>query len=145
MRSSVIVSILVLCAAGGWVYGFDGGDGSSANPYQISTQAHLESVNSNLSASYILVNDITLAGAYTTAVIAPDTDPNTVEFEGPMFTGSFDGDGHTIAGLTIADANDMTGHYHGLFGFIGQDGVVANVGIINASVAADSRPGPLAG
>ena len=38
------------------VYSFVGGDGSSGDPYEMSTCAHLQNMNTNLSANYKLNN-----------------------------------------------------------------------------------------
>ena len=46
------------------------------------------------------------------------------------FTGSFDGDGHTITGL---DINANTGN-QGMFGYIGMGGVIENFGLVDANV-----------
>ncbi len=61
------------------------------------------------------------------------------------FTGSLDGAGHTISGLTIVDntpvnqldaAGVPTNGWAGLFGFVSQGGVVENLTIAHASVTA---------
>jgi hypothetical protein len=54
------------------------------------------------------------------------------------FTGTFDGLGHTISGLTIA-----RGNYTGLFGVNG--GTIRNVGLLNSSVAGWGEVGALVG
>jgi filamentous hemagglutinin family protein len=54
----------------------------------------------------------------------------------PNFTGLFDGQGQTIANLTIAP-NDSTTHNVGLFGVIGPTGVVRNLNLANVDVTAN--------
>ena len=69
-RCFMVVVAMALC---GSAFGFADGDGSPGNPYQVSTRAHLEAVNDDLAAHYILINDIDLAGVvYSTAVISID-------------------------------------------------------------------------
>ena len=69
--SVILLSILFSTT----VFAFSGGDGTTINPYQISTPLHLEEVNNDLSANYILINNVDLEGiTYNSAIIAPDTD-----------------------------------------------------------------------
>ncbi|AQQ71097.1 Immunoglobulin A1 protease precursor [Limihaloglobus sulfuriphilus] len=120
---------------------FAGGDGTPENPYQISTRQHLEAVNNDLAAHYILINDIDLTGTvYTQAVIAPDTDPETGGFQGTEFTGSFDGSYYVIYNFEV-DVNN----YCGLFSRINTVGSVVNIGLENISVKGLSQVGGLVG
>ena len=54
----------------------------------------------------------------------------------PNFTGVFDGQGQTIANLTITP-NDSTTHNVGLFGVIGTSGVVRDLNLANVNVTAN--------
>ncbi len=58
------------------------------------------------------------------------------------FTGTFNGLGHTISGLTI---NRSSTNYVGLFGYIGSGGSVSNVGMVGGSVRGTSYVGGLVG
>ena len=60
----------------------------------------------------------------------------------PWFTGTFDGNGHTIANLRIVrrTTNDV-----GLFGRIARLGEVRNLGLVATDVTGDDRTGGLAG
>ena len=69
---------------------FAGGDGTLANPYQIETETHLINIGSNLNSHFILIDDITLTAPWTP--LGSSATP---------FTGSLNGDGHTIYGLSI--------------------------------------------
>ena len=62
--------------------------------------------------------------------------------EAHAYTGTFDGYGHTITGLYCTA--DMTGTpggdaYAGLFGFIGRDGIVQNVGMHDVNITASVK------
>ena len=46
------------------------------------------------------------------------------------YSGTFDGQGHTVSGLSIKDAY---AHYAGLFGHVGGLGTVKNVGVVDSS------------
>lgn len=69
---------------------FTGGDGTAENPYLISTIADLQQVKGNPQAFYKLANDIDAAG-YSFSPIE-------------SFSGSLDGDSHSISNLTLAPA-----------------------------------------
>ena len=117
------------------------GDGTEDNPYQISTDYHLDAVNNDLAAFYILMNDIDISGTtYASAVIAADQDNTTTDFDGAPFSGLFDGNGHKITGLTI-DTTDMISHYLGLFGQVGTGGSVVSLSVtgVNITTGNDSR------
>ncbi|MEN6425181.1 MAG: GLUG motif-containing protein [Phycisphaerales bacterium] len=129
---------------------FAGGTGESNDPYQIATAEQLRSIGSVatlLDKHYILVHDIDLAPGlpggkvFSRAVIAPTVDviePNTV-FQGTVFSGVFDGDGHTISNLTIRGVN-----YLGLVGRI--CGSIKNVGLVNVAIVGSGHcVGGLAG
>jgi filamentous hemagglutinin family protein len=103
------------------------------------TNAHqLQLVSMNLGASYTLANYIDLGPA-----LAADSNGNYPGMWGPagfvpignysQFNGLFDGLGRTIENLTINQVNPITLNT-GLFGYIGQNGVVQNVSITNASI-----------
>lgn len=116
---------------------FNGGTGSSADPYVIGTNGGYTAANSFASLAYFgkaadanfkLAEDITFGGD---ALVAPIT----------ALYGSLDGNGHTISDLTIADNS-------GLFGTI--KGTVQNLGLVGLKVdgtssAAQTNFGLLAG
>ena len=58
------------------------------------------------------------------------------------FTGTFDGQGHVITNLVI---NRPGEGYAGLFGFVGEGGVIENLGIEGGAVSGGERVGALAG
>lgn len=115
---------------GGTIAGkFAGGTGTESDPYQISNGAELawlaEQVNSGDKYSqgkyFKLTADIDLGDKEWT----PIGNDETWELK---FSGTFDGDGHTISGLNVLDTL-----FPGLFGYV--DGVVQNLivkGKVNA-------------
>ncbi len=142
MNKKIRLIVLGVLITANLNYAFTGGDGTAGNPYQISTKADLEAVNTNLAASYILLNDIDLTGTtYTRAVIAPNllTGDN---FTGTAFSGVFDGDGFTITALSISSS---TITHIGLFGKIETGGLVRNLGMLNCNINALSNLGALVG
>jgi hypothetical protein len=101
------------------------------DPIVIYTITDLQSIKNNLSANYVLGNDIDASEF----ALTPIGDPTNA------FTGIFDGQGHTISNLTISEP---TTGYVGLFGYI-NGGTIKNVGLVNESVTGSSHVGGLAG
>ena len=137
MRKSIIVVLTVFLvsipAAG--VAAFAGGDGSPATPYKITNCDQLQEVTNNLSANYVLANDVDCSdtvnwnfeeGAFRGFA------PIGWEFNGePPFIGTFDGQGHKITDLFIngpmAPAPWNAPHYVGLFGLALKSAIIKNV------------------
>jgi len=106
---------------------YNGGTGDPCDPYQINDPCQLEALGANPNdwdKHFILTADIDLSGRnYNSALIGPD----------PNFAGSFDGADHRIINLTIDTAGANT-DYLGLFGRIGPDAVIKNLGLENATI-----------
>jgi len=147
---SLVVLLLAWPALAG---GFAAGTGEPNDPYQIATAEQLTSIGSDpndLAKHFVLVADIDLDPnlpgnrVFDRAVIAPDTNDTAIRFQGPAFTGVFDGWSHAITGLVI----DSNVTYAGLFGMIGDGGQVRNLRLVGGSVqgqASGNRSGPLGG
>jgi hypothetical protein len=135
-----LVSAGMVCAA------YSGGSGTTASPYKIATRADLLTMSatpSDWGKKFMLTADIDLSGVvFTRAVIAPDTDNATDWFQGTIFSGVFDGNGHLIRNLTLEGAE---GDFAGLFGYIGNGGEVKRLGLKNATVTGRAFTGGLCG
>ena len=123
------------------------GAGTSDNPFQVSTSAQLaklaELVNTGdatyNAAYYKLINDLELSdygsgydgGAGWTPIGNYDH----------SFIGSFNGNGHQIAGLYI----NRSAEFQGLFGCVGSGGTVESLGIVGTSVTGRVYVGGVAG
>ncbi len=98
---------------------FAGGSGTAEDPWQIAAADQLDRVREDLTAHYVLVDDIDLSGFENwvpIGVFQPKSDaPEDAEVPHPdhAFTGTFDGAGHTISNLTISSEAPMG---TGLFG-----------------------------
>ena len=125
---------------------FEGSGLTKDDPYLIKTAADLaklaELVNAgnNFADKYFwLENNLDLLG------IDPNGD-NTgwvpIGSDTKLFNGKFNGNDKTIANLTI---NRPSVDYQGLFGAIGSNGMVQNLGVVNASVSGKSYVGGMAG
>ena len=118
-------------------------DGQAANPSRVIPvkQANIVAFNryagtlDGLKKHYSLTENIRLAEP------APTTASNWTAIGG-TFTGSFNGNGHTIFGLRIRASNRPD---QGLFGGIGEGTTLENLGLIDVSVHGDSSVGGLVG
>ncbi len=132
MQKQCRLSGLVVLVIAALACAFNGGNGTAANPYQIATRQHLEAVNNNLAAHYILLNDIDLAGVtYTQAVIGTT-----------QFTGSFNGKGFVVKNLTITAAS---AEYLGLFGYCNSGASISNVAVEDCNISGYRYVGGLVG
>ncbi len=142
MRNLIFIIIVIACLSIN-TYGYSGGSGTAAEPYQIATALDLKNLGSNPSdydANFILTADIDLSSdSFTEAVIAADTDNHAWTFDGDAFTGVFDGKGHTIRNLfinTSVNTSTTDNDYLGLFGKIDTGGVVKNLRVENVIITA---------
>lgn len=60
---------------------------------------------------------------------------------GDYFTGTFDGQGHTISGLYYVNNPDYPSHYVGLFGSLENGGTVENVGVTKSYIQSSGYAG----
>ena len=123
------------------------GKGTAEEPYQISTAAELYwfagLVNGTLpdgggkdaSANAILTDNITVNEGVLDAVNKGQVSERdfiewkpigTYDSYDAVYTGTFDGQGHTISGLYF---NHPDASYVGLFGYIRANGKISNVGV----------------
>lgn len=112
-------------------------DGAS-EVIEIATAEELAAVNQNLSGHYVLTADIDLNGCEWAplGIFMPGSDENGQPTEFPdlncAFTGTFDGNGHTISNFTISQGESYTA---GLFGCL------ANASLSNLTVKDVSAEG----
>jgi hypothetical protein len=111
------------------------GDGTESSPYEISNVSELQAMEDDLDANYKLTSDIDVS--------------DTAQFNNGQgfdpvgsFSGSFDGDNHTIAGLTIDRPDESN---VGLFELTSSDATLTDVTLANATVTGDNRVGGLVG
>lgn len=116
----------------GAVMAFSGtGAGNDGSPYRITTCSQLQEMQSNLSASYELGNDINCNGVTFTPIGSVPS----------PFTGKLFGNNYAISNLTISQP---TTSYVGLFAAIAA-AQVRDLDIVNASVTGGYSTGILAG
>jgi hypothetical protein len=98
----------------------------------------------DLDADYKLIRDIDASETETWNNGQGFNPVGTYDFEqsNPEFTGSFDGQNHTISNLSI---NRLDDSYVGLFGAIDSSAEVKNVGVINVNMTGEYKVGSLVG
>ena len=130
------------------------GGGTLASTMLVNTVFDLQNINNNLSANYALGRDIDASGTTSwnsNAGFVPlgtdgagnVWDGSAFSAYGPQsigFSGTFDGQSHTISGLTI---NRPGADFVGLFGF--STGGIENVGVVGGAVAGGNSVGGLVG
>ena len=139
--SMVVVTSDVVIALPYSETGFDGGDGSPLNPYEISNWTHLHNVRNNLTENFILtsnLNSTTSDYADYNSVPAGWTPIGNLS---DMFTGIFEGDGYIIEDLFINRSNE---EQIGLFGVM-NNADIYNLRVLNANVTGGNNTGILAG
>ena len=126
---------------------------TSTDTVRIRDWYDLHRVRDDVSGSYVLMNDLdaTTAGyhelAGATAHDGRGWEPigQALFLEegivGEAFDGEFDGRGHEIRDLFIARSEENT---VGLFGIVGEEGVIRSVGVVGANVTGHFSVGTLA-
>ena len=115
---------------------FGGGDGSSGNPYLISTPEQLAllayNVNEggqNYSRNYFFITaNLSLDKTVGTKVVWVPIGRNNHSFQGIV-----NGNGHTVSGMTIVAISTSYTNYFGLFGSI-EDGSISSLTVKGASI-----------
>ena len=97
-----------------------------SKPIEINTADELYSMKDDLDAYYVLKSDINLSTYSGTNKGEPIFSSSTYKFSGHL-----DGASHTIYSFSETTSNQ----YSGLFGYIGEDGVIENVNIDSSTVS----------
>jgi len=117
------------------------GDGSVANPYEVSDLDQLQCVEEQgLNENYVQVSDI---DATETEVWNGGKGFDPIGNASNPFLGTFDGNGHLITGLSI---NRSSEDLVGLFAGVGDSTtIVTEVSVVDADITGDRQVGILAG
>ena len=140
---------------------FHSGYGTASNPYLVCNYTHLDNMRENLSEHYVLGQDIDASASWsrgtarcvaydgsTVPANTPCTGWAPIGYSGRdnvhnmRFTGSLDGAGYVIDRLYVnlsgdSDTANLSG---GLFGGIGPDARIKNVGLTAVSITVSSSP-----
>ena len=128
----------------------EGGSGTPESPYEIPDLATLERARDLMNedttaaatyrgASYVLTDDIDMSKEYGEDEKAWEP----IGTKNAPFTGTFDGQDHSIRGLYVYVSEILSTHYQGLFGYVGE-GTVKNL-TVSGSVSGSSYIGGVVG
>ncbi len=130
--TAIVIAFLLSCLS----WGYNGGSGTAAQPYQITTVAdwqQLMTTSADWDKHFILTADLDLQGV-TLSPVGTDWDLS--------FTGVFDGNGHIIRNAVV-DLPDGDGV--GLFGYLGSAGQVSDLGVEEVNITGEYHVGGLVG
>lgn len=109
------------------------GSGTAEDPYQIATAEQFDSIRNDLTAHYILTQDIDLSSVTDFqpigAVTFADADENGNMNAEKAFTGTLDGNGKTISNVTIQDTGNWIGV--GIFGVTMNQASISDLTVCN--------------
>lgn len=117
---------------------FGGGAGTSSDPYRIRTATDLRNVAASATCwgySYALIASIDVSGSPWTP-IGTSSNP---------FTGSLDGGGFTVSGMSISGSAAQQGLFGVLRGTSSDNAVVRDLRVVSATITGTSQVGVLAG
>ena len=127
-------------------YEFYGGSGTEGDPYQLANWHHLHNVRNYLDSYFTLVNDLDSTTAGYDELAGPTANEGKgwepIGSNPDAFSGTFNGQGYEIRDLFI-NRSDEDGV--GLFGTVYEEGVVKNIGVVNAIVTGNGGVGGLVG
>jgi hypothetical protein len=92
---------------------FEGGTGSTTDPYLVATFKQLLEIEHRMYAKYKLVSNILIGDTTNTGSVDPNFVFNSIG-NNMTFTGELDGDNHTISGLTTSLFYAISGSVHDL-------------------------------
>ncbi|OKY77374.1 MAG: putative membrane protein [Candidatus Methanohalarchaeum thermophilum] len=122
---------------------FADGTGTKNDPYQIENLNQLNQTRNNLTAHYELISDIDASDTSTwNGGVGFDPIGDGPRDWDISFNGTFDGNGYTIANLTIDRSG---GSFVGLFGLVGSGGTIKNIGIEDVTVHGKEWVGSVVG
>jgi len=125
---------------------FAGGDGTPASPYEIDRCRYLQDITDEMGAHYQLTADLDCSETSTWnsgngfATLGAYSEDNPDVNSG--FTGSLDGNGHTISGLFI-DRSEA--RYLGLFSYVKNEGVIKDLNLQEVDITGQKYLGGIAG
>jgi len=114
--------------------GYGGGTGTPEDPYQIRTAEQIDDIGTNpydWDKHFVLMTDVDLSGFPGRRFNMVGEEIRDDSADKP-FAGVFDGNGHTVVGFTYQ--SDERQKNVGLFSYVGSDGKVENLTLVDANV-----------
>ena len=131
LTAALLLALLLVSAASA-----AGGSGTVDDPYIIQTPTELQSMQNDLSAYYILANDLDMTG-FNWIPIGSSTTPASTAFHG-----SLDGRNHTIRNLNIDLPSTQ---YIGLFAVITAGTTIRDLNFADCTISGGANTGTLYG
>jgi hypothetical protein len=113
------------------------GSGTEADPYQVATLDNLLWISTNSSSWDKYFEQTADIDASSTNTWNSGAGFSPIGNDTTQFTGSYDGQDHTISGLYI---NRSSTAYLGLFGYASSGATIQDLGLTNASITVSSPP-----
>ncbi len=117
---------------------FSGGSGSEADPFIISTTDDFSDLATAIGKGYDF-KDFYIA--LTDDLDFSDKTFTPIGTENVNFNGNFDGQGHTIKGISLSNSNS----YQGIFGYMDANGIIQNLTLDDSSIKGGSHTGAIVG
>ena len=155
------LALMMLMATTAWADStFSGGSGTAGDPYLIASTTDLNQLASDVNGGntysgkfFKMTADITYT--YSKAWNDATSEENNYTAIGCKlsnfttdhhpFSGTFDGDGHTVSGIRIYKGGSGWGnHFQGLFGYV-LNGTVRNVTVADARITGEQSVGGISG
>jgi len=117
---------------------YGGGSGIQGDPYLIVSSSQFQTLRNrsqDWDKHFKLLTDVTVPSGF---IIASDENPNNGGYDGKGFTGVLDGGGHSVGGVSF-NFTISGKYYYGLFGCIGEQGIVKNLTVKNASIRSSTN------
>ena len=117
---------------------YDSGTGTEDDPFQIWTSEQMNEIGKNSSdweSCFVLMSDIDISSFDGQSY-------NIIGTYDTPFAGVFDGNGHVVSSLTY---NSSSKKYTGLFGYVGDDGLIKDIGLTDITIASGDYTGGLVG
>lgn len=134
LKTATWLFLICWLAQPGWAY--SGGLGSRQVPFRLATADDLIELQQNPGDNdkhFVLTNDIDLSGyVFDRAVIAAHDAPVKWSYridDQDIFTGTINGNGHVIRGLTMTGTNNL-----GLIGALGPYAQIYGLGVADANI-----------
>jgi hypothetical protein len=143
-RDHVLARVCVFMIVAALIAGMIGCVPISGN-LEIQDWYDLDDVRDNLAGSHILMNNLDSTSPGYQQLASPTANGGKgwqPIGNGDRFTGSFDGQGYEIRDLYI---NRLDANHVGLFGFVDDEGVIQDIGVVNATVTGQASVGGLVG
>ncbi|MCH5353851.1 MAG: S-layer homology domain-containing protein [Acutalibacter sp.] len=123
---------------------YGGGTGVKGDPYIIAAAAHLKELadtETDWGAQFLMTEDVDLSELCGEEV----GNWKPIGNDSNKFTGTFDGGGYEITGLSINEATNVTHSiYRGLFGYVDEGGSLKNLDV-SGSISGSARIGGIVG